>query len=1137
MLTFNDVWQWGIFWVILVNNVTARKLSDDGLHPRYLNISGSSPPASSSSLDPASFSSLEPASTLLPQAPAGYCGLCIIEAPGGIRLVYWEPDDVGTQANVTASPNQPYTIVDNGFTYTSPSVYVIYSELQATVSATGACDLSASGDPVGPSYAAKTIGYSSRFLAYGTVANPGPNCDEQNIPGGFHTIDFSEIYYTPIVTTTTYKSGCAPYANPRLSLPADLTDVVPAWTTCQPLYYGAFDPPSILTKASGLAPVAPVEAGPLALIKGGGLAAPQTYPAAVTPIPPPVPASPAAAQATPAAETPAATSAPNKDGQKAGANDPPASFIYSNDGSLLNGNTHDIMATPAASPGDSDPKSQEAAVPSDDPSGQLAPAAVVAASPPAQTPASKTSLHEVAASNGDPNGQVVPPAAVVVANSPIQTPAPGTDPNSQKAATGKDDPIGQVIGSAAPVMVNYPVQTSASAANVVVAQGQTLTENGPSANIGGKAAVYSSGSVYVDSTPVAVPSGPQVTPASLVLAQGQTLTEGGPSAIVGGKAAVFSAGSIYLDSSTPVAVPKAEDTNVVIAQGQTLTENGPTASIGGKAAVYTAGSVYYDSSPIPIPKASPTNVVVAQGQTLTENGPSAVVGGKTALYKAGSIYYDSTPIAIPTSAPGQQPPSPVVAAGVTFAPTIQTPTPVVTNGVTFAPAVEKASPVVAGGITFAPISQPVGQTIREPVVAGGITFQPSLIQSSNAVALETPAPLSVGSNPVLKALNGGLIVAGTTIPPGSTTSMLGHVIAANFDNVVLDGTTHSLAPATAYPAEMPTLTPLEIANQPVLKAANGDLVVAGSTIPQGSTTSLLGHSISVGSDNVVLDGTTHAFGPVTAHPLQTPTPLSIANQPVIKAANGDLVIAGTTISQGSQTNLFGHVISVGADNIVEDGKTLSFATNTEAAGQQQSVASLLYMTSNIITTLTPGATYTSSGHLTTYTGSTPSVLTEATSSLIGTTTVALQASVLPGQLFVQESPSATLEPLFVEASPSAEEEEEYVLNGKTAIAAAPSDVPIGGLILAGFGAVPSNGSVPMNASVLPSVVLVNGSAASVSTSRVDGPPSSTSESGSKASASGPVRHGTGARVRGWLGVSGSYSVVLGCIMGVVLMML
>lgn len=954
---------------------------------------------------------------------------------------------------------------------------MIYSELQATVSATGTCDLAASGDPVGPSYAAKTIGYSSRFLAYGTVTNPGPNCDEQYIEDGFHTIDFSELYYTPIVTSTVYKSGCAPYANPRLSLPADLTDVVPAWKTCQPLFYGAFDPPSILTKASGLAPA-------------------QADPAAVTSTPPPAPALPATAQATPVAETPAATAAPNNDGQK------------------------------AVSPDKSDPNSQKAAPFVNDPSAQLAPAAPVVASSPAQNPPSGSKPQEAAVSNGDPNGKVIQPAATVVANSPIQTPAPGNDPNSQKAATGNNDPSGQAIGPAAPVIVNSLIQTPADGANVVVAQGKTLTENGPSADIGGKAAVYSSGSVHVDSTLVAVPTSAQVAPANVVVAQGQTLTEGGPSAIVGGKAAVYSAGSIYLDSSTPVAVPKAEDTNVVVAQGQTLTENGPTANIGGKVAVYSGGSVYYDSTPIAIPKTSPTNMVLAQGQTLTENGPSAVIGGKTALYKAGSIYYDSTPVAIPTSAQGQQAPAPVVAAGITFAPTIQDPSPVVTNGITFAPAVEKASAVVAGGILIIPISQAVGEDSREPVVAGGITFQPSRVQSPNAVAPETPAPLSVGNDPVLKAANGGLLVAGTTISPGSTTSLLGHIIVANPGNVVLDGTTHSIAPVTPYPVETPTSTSLDIANQPVLIAANGDLVVADSTIPQGSTTSLLGHAISVGSDNVVLDGTTHAFGPVTAHPLETPTPLEIANQPVIKAANGGVVIAGTTIPQGSQTSLLGHVISVGADNVVEDGKILSFAPNTEAAGQQ-SVASLVYGTSNIVTTLTPGATYSSSSHIITYTGSTLSVLTKATSGVIGTTTVPIQASALPGQVFVEASASATPKQLFVEASPSAEV---YVLNGKTRTAAAPSDVPIGGLILAGW-----NGSSPINSSVLPSVILVNGTVTSIPTSQAGASPGSTSAPGSKVTPSSPT-HGTGSRVISWLWTPGNFFVLLGYVMGIALVM-
>ena len=946
---------------------------------------------------------------------------------------------------------------------------MIYSELQATVSATGTCDLAASGDHVGLSYAVKTIGYSSRFLAYGTVTFPGPNCDLQAVDGGYHTIDFSQLYYTPIVMATTYKSGCAPYANPRLSLPTDLANVDPAWKTCQPLFYGAFDPPSFLSKASRLAPA-------------------QADPATVTPTPPPDPALPAAAQATPAAQTPAATIAPNDSGQKAAAIDPPVSKVDPNAAISLNGNNPVIVPTPVASPGDSDRKSPEAGT-----------------------------------EQNDPSGQKNPPAA---ANSPAPNPSPATDPSSQKAASDKENPNVQVARPAAPVIVNPPAPSPAPTANVVVAQGTTLTENSPPASIGGKAAVYSSGSVYVDSTPVAVPTSAPVSPANAVVAQGQTLTEGGPAARVGGKAAVYYAGSVYLDSSTPVAVPQAGVNNVVVASGQTLTENGPTASIGGKAAVYSAGSVYYDSTPIPIPEASPANVVVAQGQTLSENGPSAVINGKTALYKAGSIYYDSTPVAVPTTSQGQQNPPPVIAAGITFAPTVQTPSPIVTNGITFAPAVEQASPVAAGGITFAPVSQPIPGNTREPVVAGGITFQPSHVQSPNAVALQTPAPLSVGDSPVLQGPDGGLIIAGSTIAQGSTTSLLGHVIAANSDNVVVDGTTHTLAPATAYPVETPTATPLEIANRPVLKAANGDLVIAGSTISQGSTTSLLGHAISVGSDNVVLDGTTHAFGPITAHPLETSAPLEIANQPVLKAANGGIAIAGTTIPQGSQTSLFGHVISVGASGVVDDGETLTFAANAGTAAPQ-SVTGLVYGSSDLTTTLAPGATYSSGGHIATYTGSTPSALTEATSSVIGTTTVPLpQASALPDQIFVKASPSATPEQLLVEPLSSAVE---YVLNGKTATAAAPSDVPLGGLILAGFGAGSSNGS---NSSVLPSIILVNGS---VTSTRVVTSPSAISEPGSKASPSGSYRS-KGPRVVGWLWVVGNHFVVLGYIFVIALIM-
>ena len=909
---------------------------------------------------------------------------------------------------------------------------------------------------MGPSFAAKTIGYSSRFLAYGTVTFPDAGCTEQFIEDGFHTIDFSQLYHTPIVTSTVYKAGCAPYANPRLSLPAELTDVDPAWKTCQPLFYGAFDPPSVLSKASRLAPA-------------------QADPAKVTPTPPLVPALPPAAQATPAAQTPAATPTPHNYGKKAAAFDPPAP--------AKDTNPDDTAAKPAASPKDNNLDSQKVGVDKDNPSNHVdpSPAAVIAGSP-AQTPAPDPNSQKAAAVKGDPSGQTDPPAPAVVANSPIQNSSPGNDPNMQKAADANEHPSGEGKEPAVPVMVNSPVHSPAPAANVVVAHGTTLTENGPPASIGGKAAIYSSGSIYVDSTPVAVPTKAPASPAKAVVAQGQTLTEGGPSVNVGGKAAMYSAGSVYVDSSTPIAVPKAED----------------------------------------------KNVVVAQGQTLSENGPSVVVGGKTALYKSGSIYYDSTPVAVPTAARGQPNPPSVVAAGPKIAPTVQTPSPVVINGIEFAPAVEKASPVVAGGITVVPISQPISGDAQEPVVAGGITFQPSHIQTSNAIALETSAPLAIDNNPVLKAPDGGLIIAGSRIAPGSSTSLHGHIIAANSDKVVVDGTTHSLAPATAYPPKVSTATPLEIANKPVLKAANGDLVVAGTTISQGSKTALLGHAISVGVDNVVVDGTTHAFGPVTARPLATPARLEIANRPVVKAANGAVVIAGTTIPSGAQTTLFGHLISVGANNVVvDDGKTLTFAaSNTEDVGRPQiSVASLVYGSSTIATTLTPGATYTLDGHMATYTGSTSSVLTEITSSVIGTTTV---PPALPSLVFI--GASATPENSSKEASPSSALE--YVLNGKTATAASASDIPVGALILSGLNAGPS--------AALPSILFVNGSTASTSRSRLGtgASPSSTLESAvgsSRATPSGPVP-GMGTTVMRtgcWVRALGGGVVVFGYILGAI----
>ncbi len=85
MLPSFDVWQFAL-WGIWVVNIEARH------YARYLNTTTSFASASTS------------------------CFKCGIEAPGGVRLIFWEPDQAAGPSNVSSIPGQVYTQVENGFT-------------------------------------------------------------------------------------------------------------------------------------------------------------------------------------------------------------------------------------------------------------------------------------------------------------------------------------------------------------------------------------------------------------------------------------------------------------------------------------------------------------------------------------------------------------------------------------------------------------------------------------------------------------------------------------------------------------------------------------------------------------------------------------------------------------------------------------------------------------------------------------------------------------------------------------------------------------------------------------------------------------------------------------------------------------
>ena len=111
----------------------------------------------------------------------------------------------------------------------SPSVYIAYHELQALISC-------------------PTTGYIARGKYYNTTIAYAPEELSASVSARAHqTCAFSEINYTKLANYPHWSA-----TDFILSLPGALSSVDPAWSTCAPASYGAFDPPSTMQKATAL---------------------------------------------------------------------------------------------------------------------------------------------------------------------------------------------------------------------------------------------------------------------------------------------------------------------------------------------------------------------------------------------------------------------------------------------------------------------------------------------------------------------------------------------------------------------------------------------------------------------------------------------------------------------------------------------------------------------------------------------------------------------------------------------------------------------------------------------------------------------------------------------------------------------
>ncbi|CAF9934282.1 MAG: hypothetical protein ALECFALPRED_005905 [Alectoria fallacina] len=203
--------------------------------------------------------------------PASCCNLCSIQA-SQVTVNFWSPEATPT----TQAPSEtPYTLVSDGFTFTSPSVYVMYKDIFAQ----GDCTNYEEGQ-IGTSIRTATIAYDpaalstaacvqnpseQEFIVYGAIdysgwANPVPNSVEETRAGCFIPN-----------TSGLSPAGTNLAANPAFSIPLGLSSLQPIWSSfgCQP---DSRDPayqaiPKVLTKTSVQKHAGPTKtASPAALL-------------------------------------------------------------------------------------------------------------------------------------------------------------------------------------------------------------------------------------------------------------------------------------------------------------------------------------------------------------------------------------------------------------------------------------------------------------------------------------------------------------------------------------------------------------------------------------------------------------------------------------------------------------------------------------------------------------------------------------------------------------------------------------------------------------------------------------------------------------------------------------------------------
>lgn len=173
--------------------------------------------------------------------PTSICGGCTVRGSEA-RLIYWPvttiSGDVCSHPGITIKPNITGLVTTDisGIKLTSPTAYLFVNVVWANDFCTRK----------GPTISNAVIPVLPNSL-YSGVGLHGMIPESFNLadlyPGHVPFLNYEQMrecpYYPEFCTKTIYEE----WYHPNVMMPADVTNLDPAWATCTPSHFGLFDPP------------------------------------------------------------------------------------------------------------------------------------------------------------------------------------------------------------------------------------------------------------------------------------------------------------------------------------------------------------------------------------------------------------------------------------------------------------------------------------------------------------------------------------------------------------------------------------------------------------------------------------------------------------------------------------------------------------------------------------------------------------------------------------------------------------------------------------------------------------------------------------------------------------------------------